>query len=84
MRFSELNGKEIIDLSSGERIGTVGHTDLIIDPNSGEIEAMVLPKTSFLNIGKQKEEVYIPWNAIRKIGPEMIIVEKKARVKSYE
>jgi len=83
MRFSELNGKEVIDLNNGERIGVVGHTDLVINPETGEIKAMILPSGSFFGIKKQKEEIYISWHAIKKIGPEMIIVEQKDRVNPY-
>lgn len=83
MRFSEFNGKEIIDLEDGERLGVIGHTDLVIDPETGEIEAIILPKGSFLNFNKQKEEILISWSSIRKIGPEMIIVEKKKHLRSY-
>lgn len=75
MRFSEFSGKEIIDLENGERLGVVGHSDLIIDPETGEIESILLPGSSFLGLGKKREDVVIPWKAIRKIGPEMIIVE---------
>lgn len=83
MRFSEFNGKEIIDLNNGERIGIIGHTDLLIDPESGEIEGIILPRGSFFGLGKQKEEIYIHWRSIRKIGPEMVIVERKEQLRSY-
>jgi len=73
MRFSEFSGKEIIDLNNGERIGTLGPTDLVIDPNTGIIQGLVIPKGKWLN--KSKEEYYISWNSIRKIGPAIIIVE---------
>lgn len=79
MRFSEFSGKEIIDLDNGERMGVLGQSDLIIDPESGEIESILLPGTSFLGFGKKRNEVMIPWSAIRKIGPDMIIVELKER-----
>lgn len=77
MRFSEFNGKEIIDLNNGERIGIIGNTDLLIDPNTGDIDAILLPKAGILNLKKNKDEMIISWKAIRKIGPEMIIVETK-------
>jgi len=84
MRFSEFNGKEIIDLNNGERIGIIGHTDLIIHPETGKIEGLILPKGTFSRLGKNKEEIYISWKAIRKIGSEMIIVERRDQLKSYE
>ncbi|MCI1692449.1 YlmC/YmxH family sporulation protein [Aneurinibacillus aneurinilyticus] len=79
MRYSELGGKEIIDLDNGERMGVVGQSDMIIDPSTGKIESIILPTGSLLSIGRKKEEVMIPWKAIRKIGSEMIIVEMKER-----
>jgi YlmC/YmxH family sporulation protein len=75
MRFSEFGGKEIIDLNNGERLGVVGNSDLVIDPETGDILSIILPASSFLSFGKKREEIVIPWKAIRKIGPEMIIVE---------
>lgn len=83
MRFSEFNGKEVIDVNSGERIGIIGHSDLVIDPKSGEIEAIILPRGNFLSFGKQQDEIHISWNSIRKIGPDMIIVERVGRAKAY-
>ncbi|MCF6093179.1 YlmC/YmxH family sporulation protein [Microaerobacter geothermalis] len=79
MRFSEFSGKEIINLDNGERIGVIGQTDLMVDPGTGKVEAIILPGVSLFGLGKKKEDIIIPWQAIRKIGPEMIIVELSAR-----
>lgn len=79
MRLSQLSGKEIIDLENGERMGMVGQADLIINELSGVIESMILPASSFLGMGKKREEVLIPWQSIRKIGPEMMIIELRQR-----
>ncbi|AMA72717.1 MULTISPECIES: YlmC/YmxH family sporulation protein [Aneurinibacillus] len=77
MRYSELGGKEIIDLDNGERMGVVGQSDLVIDPDTGKIESIIIPASGLLGFGKKKEEMMIPWKAIRKIGSEMIIIEMK-------
>lgn len=82
MRFSEFGSKEVIDLDNGERMGVLGQSDLIIHPETGEIESIVLAGSSFLGFGKKRNEVIIPWNAIRKVGPDMIIVESKERGRS--
>ncbi|MFT9847804.1 YlmC/YmxH family sporulation protein [Aneurinibacillus sp. REN35] len=82
MRYSELGGKEIIDLDNGERMGVVGQSDMVIDPASGKIESIILPTGSLLGLGRKKEEVMIPWKAIRKVGSEMIIVEMKEKTMS--
>lgn len=79
MRYSEFSGKEIIDLDNGERMGMLGQSDLVIHSDSGKIDSIILPGSSFLGWGKKKNDVIIPWNAIRKVGPDMIIVELKER-----
>ncbi|GAA0365819.1 YlmC/YmxH family sporulation protein [Bacillus horti] len=81
MRLSELSGKELIDLNNGERLGLVGQADLTIHEHTGSIESMILPSSSFLSIGKKREEIVIPWRAIRKVGPEMIIIELREQSK---
>jgi len=77
MRLSDFSGKEIIDLENGERMGTIGHSDLEIDPQTGEITSIILPGASFFGFGKRKDDVVIPWQSIVKIGPEMVIIELK-------
>lgn len=77
MRFSEFYGKEVIDVESGEKLGVVGNSDLVIDINSGKIKALLIPEKNNFSFKKTKEEIYISWNSIKKIGSEMIIVDKK-------
>ncbi|WP_047154644.1 YlmC/YmxH family sporulation protein [Aneurinibacillus tyrosinisolvens] len=84
MRYSELGGKEIIDLDNGERIGVVGQSDLVIDPKTGAILSMIIPVGSFLALGRKKEEVTIPWKSIRTIGSERIIIEMNEKSKTSE
>jgi len=84
MRFSKLSGKEIIDLEHGERMGMVGQSDLVINEHTGSIESIILPASTFLGVKKTREALEIPWHAIRKIGPEMIIVEMRQRQRSRE
>ncbi len=77
MRFSQFGGKEIIDINSGERLGVISQSDLLIDPYTGQIESILLPIGRFFS--KHKEEIVIPWRAVRKIGSEMVIVQLKER-----
>ncbi|WP_025028502.1 YlmC/YmxH family sporulation protein [Caldalkalibacillus mannanilyticus] len=84
MRLSQLSGKEIIDLEHGERMGMVGQSDLVINEHTGSIESMILPSTSFLGVKKKREALIIPWHAIRKIGPEMMIIELRQRERVRE
>ena len=75
MRLSELGGKEIIGLDNGERLGVISDSDLVINPESGQIESIILPRGSFWGLGKKREDLVIPWQAIVKIGPDMVIIQ---------
>ncbi|MCR2042720.1 YlmC/YmxH family sporulation protein [Anaerosalibacter massiliensis] len=76
MLLSELGGKEIVNLNDGGRLGMIADSDVIIDINTGKIISLLLPdkRVQFKLFG-EKEEIEIPWNSIKKIGDDMIIVE---------
>ncbi|ASS75591.1 hypothetical protein CIG75_11740 [Tumebacillus algifaecis] len=74
MRLSDLAGKELIDVRSGTRIGLLGSADLYIDEESGSIDSIVITQGGF-SFGKKKEHTVIPWAAIHKIGPDMILLD---------
>lgn len=76
MRLSELVGKEVVNITSGARLGTVGESDLVIDEDSGEIDAIVLPpRSGMVGFWSDRQPLIIPWDAIVKIGAEVVIVE---------
>ncbi len=76
MNLSEIAGKEIVNLVTGERLGVVGECDLILDEVSGEILALLIPRErGFLGIKKDKSVLEVPWRSVRKIGNDMIIIE---------
>ncbi|MCD5406773.1 MAG: YlmC/YmxH family sporulation protein [Desulfotomaculum sp.] len=76
MRLSELVGKEIVNIVNGARLGVIGESDVAIDVNSGQIQHIILPqRTNMLNFWLDKQQMIIPWNLVRKIGEEIIIVE---------
>lgn len=76
MRLSDLMGKEVVNLLDGSRLGVVGDSDLVIDTASGQIESIILPNRGriFSFLGDQQHLV-IPWEAVRRVGTEVIIVE---------
>ncbi|MFY9140988.1 MAG: YlmC/YmxH family sporulation protein [Thermacetogeniaceae bacterium] len=76
MRISDLAGKEIINIFDGVRLGTIGDSDMIIDPESGEIISILLPhRSGLLNLWLDKQEMEIPWSSVKKIGSEVIVVD---------
>lgn len=79
MRLSKLAGKEIINMHDGGRLGVVGETDLVVHPESGELESIIVPNHGhFFSIFKDERFLVIPWQAIKKIGSEVIIVDLNA------
>lgn len=76
MRMCELVGKEIVNICNGSRLGVVGDSDMTINIDSGEIQSIILPrKSNFINLWVDRQHLVIPWEAVRKVGSEVIIVE---------
>lgn len=75
MRFHDLSNKELIDLSSGTRLGMLGQTDLEIDEKTGKIIAFTVPQVGMFGFRKGENHARIDWHQIKKIGEDMIIVE---------
>lgn len=76
MRLSELAGKEIINIDDGMRVGLSGDADLVIDEETGEIVSIIVPSSGgILALFTGRQEMEIPWESIRKISSEYIIVE---------
>jgi YlmC/YmxH family sporulation protein len=71
-----LGGKEIVNLNDGGRLGIIADSDLVIDEKTGKILSLLVPdrRSQFKFFG-DKYEVEIPWDAIKKIGNDMIIIE---------
>ncbi len=71
MRYSDLAGKEIIDIDEGARVGVINETDLVIDCERGRVHSMIIPtRGRFWG----RRELVIPWAGIKKIGVDLIIV----------
>lgn len=76
MRLSTIGGKEIVNLCDGSRLGIIAESDLLIDERTGKIHALLIPESrGFFSIFSSNALTEIPWNAIRKIGNDMIIIE---------
>ncbi|SFR01784.1 YlmC/YmxH family sporulation protein [Desulfoscipio geothermicus] len=84
MKLGELAGKEIINLNDGARLGVIGETDLAIDDETGKIQSIIIPrKGNIISFWAEKNELVIPWEAVKKIGFEVIIVELDQAVPRY-
>ena len=73
MRLSDLQTKEIINMSTGKRLGLI--IDVIID-NNGHIKSLILEDRK----GKRftgREEYELDWKQITKIGDDIILIKDK-------
>ena len=76
MMLSELGYKEIINLNNGERLGLLTDSDIIVEEKTGKIIALLMPERKIqFKIFGDTGNIEIPWDSIRKIGNDMIIVE---------
>ena len=76
MKLSKLGGKEIVNLNDGGRLGVLAESDLLIDERNGKIKALLVPDfRNQFSIFSDKNYVEIPWECVKKIGNDMIIIE---------
>ena len=73
-RITELHCKEVVCIGDGQRLGFV--SDVQINAADGCVTALVVPGPCRLwGLGGRQDEFIIPWNSIRRIGPDIILVE---------
>ena len=76
IRVTELHCKEVICVADGRRLGFV--TDVEVELPKGIVVAIVVPgPCRFLGIFGRRDDFVIPWSCIRKIGPDIILVDIK-------
>ena len=74
MRLCELEEKEVINACDCKRLGFVA--DLIIEECTGRIEALIVPRGGKLcGFFSDGGEYVIPFGCVKKIGPDIILVE---------
>ena len=76
LRFTQLQCKEVICISDGRRLGFI--TDVVVEVPEGQICAIIVPGPCrlFGVLGRQ-EDFRIPWSCIRRIGPDIVLVDIK-------
>ena len=76
IKFTQLQCKEVICIADGRRLGFV--TDVQVELPEGNVCAIVVPgPCRFFGLGGRQEDYLIPWNCIRKIGPDIVLVDVK-------
>jgi len=76
VKFTQLQCKEVICVSDGQRLGFI--SDVLVKIPEGTVSAIVVPGQSrHMGILGYKDDFIIPWECIRRIGPDIVLVEVK-------
>ena len=67
--------KEVVNINDGKRLGYV--QDVCADLETGIITSIIVPggTNKLLNIFSQTNDIVIPWQNIKCIGDDLILVE---------
>ena len=75
-KFTDLSCKEVICVCDGRRLGFV--SDVVIELPEGQIVAIIIPgPCRFFGLWGRKDDFVIPWHCIRRIGPDIVLVDVK-------
>ncbi len=75
-KFTQLQCKEVICIRDGRRLGFI--SDIQVEVPEGKVTAIVVPGPGkLLGLGAPNTEFIIPWDCIRKIGPDIVLVDVK-------
>lgn len=75
VKFGDMRSKEVIHILNGDRIGFV--SDMEIDYRTGKVLSLTVPGPyKFMGILGREKDIIIKWENIKKIGDDLIIVDK--------
>lgn len=75
-RISDLRCKEIINVLDGSRYGYLG--DAEVDLETGRVKALIAPgRLRFFGLLGREDDRTFPWDSVRRIGEDIILVEQE-------
>ncbi|AZB42849.1 YlmC/YmxH family sporulation protein [Bacillus sp. FJAT-42376] len=78
MNISEFQTKDIVNVSDGKKLGSIGDFD--INVTTGKIQAIIITGPGkMLGFFGREEEFVIPWRNIVKIGEDVILVRMSSK-----
>lgn len=74
MTLQELHEKDVIQLKTGENLGRID--DIELDRESARVQAVILRgRGRCLGLLGRDEDLVIPWEAIQRIGTDVLMVD---------
>ena len=76
MKFTDLQCREVICVSTGQRLGFV--SDILVEIPEGQVCAIVVPGPGRIAgcLGP-REDYVIPWHCIKRVGPDIVLVDTR-------
>ena len=73
MRIGDLNYKEVINISTGQRLGYV--SDLEFDMQTGKVKSFIVPgQRRFFGLLPGDTDYVFPWESIIRMGDDTILI----------
>ena len=76
-RIRDLRRKEVINICDGCRLGCVADVDIRV-PEGQVVAIVVYGPCRFFGLFGRGEEFYVPWECIKQIGDDIILIDKPA------
>ena len=77
-RVRDMRLKEVININDGARLGYVSDLEFRL-PEGQILGAVVQTPGRFFGLFGRGEEFFIPWDAIRQMGDDIILIEKSVQ-----
>ena len=74
-RVRDMRLKEVININDGSRLGYVNDLEFRL-PEGQILGAVVQTPGHFFGLFGRGEEFFIPWDAIRQMGDDIILIER--------
>lgn len=74
LKVSDLRMRDVVNIVDGRRLGVIKDIDL--DLEEGRVKSIILPGAGrFMGFLSKNDDLVIPWEKIRKLGVDVILVE---------
>ncbi len=74
VKISDLRMRDVVNMIDGRRLGII--KDIELDIEAGRVKAIILPGNGrFLGLLGKNDDIVVPWEKIRTIGVDVILVE---------
>ena len=79
-RLSDLRYREVVNVSTGTRLGYVG--DVVLDLKEGRVAALIVPGPArFFGLLGRESDYVLPWSAVKQMGGDIILIDGKADIR---